>query len=157
MTHSVLGVLCDLLRAGVTAEKNSVGFKSASVRVPHWTEIFVEKCHTLRISSSVWCTTRTSNYREHKLGRSEFNSHQFGWVEWIEKLSGRRKNKRGSPRGAPKCQCDAILAVPYFSLFKLKMIQSPDRALTRTSGLESSAYAPLRNMILSLRFSLSHE
>ena len=37
--------------------------------------------------------------------------------------------------------------VPYFSLFKLKMIQSPDRGLTRTSELEPSAYAALRHMI----------
>jgi len=42
----------------------------------------------------------------------------------------------------------AIARVPYFSLFKLQMIQSPDRGLTRTSELESSAYAPLRHMTL---------
>jgi len=52
---------------------------------------------------------------------------------------------------------NAIARVPYFSVFKLKMIQSPDSTLTRTSGLESSAYAPLRHMILFLRSSLSHE
>jgi len=33
LTHSVSGVVCDLLRARVTAEKNSVVLKSASVRV----------------------------------------------------------------------------------------------------------------------------
>jgi len=60
------------------------------------------------------------------------------------KLLRWEKEQAGSPRGSPQCQCDAILAVPYFSLSKLKMIQSPDRDLTRTSGLESSAYAPLR-------------
>jgi len=32
VTHSVLGEVCDLLRARVTAEKNSVVFESASVR-----------------------------------------------------------------------------------------------------------------------------
>ena len=52
---------------------------------------------------------------------------------------------------------DAIARVPYLVYFKLKMIQSPDRGLTRTSELESSAYAALRNMILFLRPSLSHE
>jgi len=52
---------------------------------------------------------------------------------------------------------NTIARVPYFSLFKLKMIQSPDRGLTRTSELESSAYAALRHMILFLRSSLSHE
>jgi len=52
---------------------------------------------------------------------------------------------------------NAIARVPYFSLYKLKMIQSPDRGLIRTSELESSAYAALRHMILFLRSSLSHE
>jgi len=42
---------------------------------------------------------------------------------------------------------NTIVRVPYFSLYKLKMIQSPDRGLTRTSALESSAYAALRHMI----------
>ena len=42
---------------------------------------------------------------------------------------------------------NTIARVPYFSLFKLKMIQSPDRGLTRTSELESSAYAALRHMM----------
>jgi len=52
---------------------------------------------------------------------------------------------------------NAIARVPYFSLFKLKMIQSPNRGLTRTSELESSTYAALRHMILFLRSSLFHE
>jgi hypothetical protein len=33
LTHSISGVVCDLLRARVTAEKNSVALKSALVRV----------------------------------------------------------------------------------------------------------------------------
>ena len=33
MTHSVLGVVCDLLRAHITAKKGSVVRESASVRV----------------------------------------------------------------------------------------------------------------------------
>jgi len=48
---------------------------------------------------------------------------------------------------------NTIARIPYFSLFKIKMIQSPDRGLTRTSELESSAYAALRHMILFLRSS----
>jgi len=44
-----------------------------------------------------------------------------------------------------------IARVPYFILYKLKMIQSPDRGLTRTSELESSAYAALLHMIISVR------
>jgi len=52
---------------------------------------------------------------------------------------------------------NTIVRVPYFSLYKLKMIQSPDRGLTRTSALESSAYAALRHVILFRRSSLSHE
>jgi len=52
---------------------------------------------------------------------------------------------------------NAIGRVPYFSLCKLKMIQSPDRGLTRTSDLESSAYTALRHMILFPWSSLSHE
>jgi len=49
---------------------------------------------------------------------------------------------------------NAIARVPYFSLFKLKMIQSPDRGLTRTSELESSAYAALRHMIVDEQINL---
>jgi len=52
---------------------------------------------------------------------------------------------------------NAITRVPRFNLYKPKMILSPDRGLTRTSELESSAYAALRHMILFLRSSLSHE
>ena len=40
VTHSVLGVVCDLLRTRVTAETNSKVLKSACVRVlSHWTDI----------------------------------------------------------------------------------------------------------------------
>jgi len=52
---------------------------------------------------------------------------------------------------------NAIARVPQFSLYEPKMIQSPDRGLTRTSELESSAYAALRHMILFMRSSLSCE
>ena len=33
MTHLVLGIVCDLLRARVTVEKDSAEFKLASVRI----------------------------------------------------------------------------------------------------------------------------
>jgi len=59
VTHSLLGVVCGLLRARVTTETNSEVLKSACVRVlPHWTDIFVENRDTLRVRSSVWFTTR---------------------------------------------------------------------------------------------------
>ena len=51
---------------------------------------------------------------------------------------------------------NAIARDPYFGLYKLKMIQSPDRGLTRTSELESSAYAALRHMIFIERAIFRH-
>ena len=37
---------------------------------------------------------------------------------------------------------NAIARVPYFSLFKLKMIQSPDRGLTRTRIIRLRSATP---------------
>ena len=70
-THSVLGVVCDVLRARVSAEKKLRGSQKCvceGLTPPNW--YFVENRDTLRIRSSVWFTTRTSNYRD-KLGGSQ--------------------------------------------------------------------------------------
>ena len=83
-------------------------------------------------------------------------SHQFAWVGWIRNFSGGRRTSGEHSRCCPMSM-NEIACVTYFSSFKLKMIQSPDRGLTRTSELESSAHAPLRHMILFLRSSLSPE
>ena len=112
MTHSVLGVVCDLLRVRATIEKNPVVLNSIS--------------------------------------------YQFGWVGWIGNFSGGRRTSGEHSRCCPM-PMNVISRVPYFSLFKLKMIQSPDRDLTRTSEIESSTYAPLHHMILFLRCSLAYE
>jgi len=65
----------------------------------------------------------------------------------VGNFSGGRRTSGEHSRCCPM-PMNAIARVPYFSLYKLKMIQSPDRGLTRTSELESTAYAALRHMII---------
>jgi len=54
VTHPVSGVVCDILSAQVTAEKDSVVLKSAFVGGGLTDVIFVENLDTPRIRSSVW-------------------------------------------------------------------------------------------------------
>jgi len=72
VTHPVLGVVCDLLRAQVTTEKDSVVLTSASacVRVYLTDLTFTENRDTPGIRSSVRFTTRTSHYRQ-RLGSAQ--------------------------------------------------------------------------------------
>ena len=77
MTHPVLGVVCDLLRARFTSEKDSVVIKSAFVRTKLTDFVFVENCDIFRISSSVWLTTRTSHCRERLGGAQKFAREFF--------------------------------------------------------------------------------
>jgi len=120
----------------------------------NWLWYLVENSDTFRIGSSVIFTTRASDYREKTPWfLIQFHISLGGWGGW--EISPVGEEQVGSTRGAAQCQWMRS-RVPYFSLYKLKIIQSPDRGLTRTSELESSAYAALRHMILFLRSSLSH-
>jgi len=60
----------------------------------------------------------------------------------IENFSGRRKGQ-GALEHSKCCPMpiNAVARVLYFSLYKIRIIQSPDRGLTRSSDLESSVYA----------------
>jgi len=85
--HSVLGVVCELPRTRVTAENKLGGSQMCDcegLTSLNWN--FVENHDTLRIRSSVWFTTRTSNCRK-QLGGSQmclcegFTSMNWYFVE----------------------------------------------------------------------------
>jgi len=84
-THLVLGLVCDLVRARVTAEKDSVVLRSACVRfeLTHLTLICRETWpwHTC-IRSSVWFTTRMSHWRERLGGHSAQQYMREGLTRW---------------------------------------------------------------------------
>jgi len=64
VTHSVWGVVCDLLRARATAEKDSEVLKCVCEDFASLNWHLAENRNFVRIRSSVWFTTRTSNCRD---------------------------------------------------------------------------------------------
>ena len=117
-------------------------------------------CDASRLAfANLFCTWRSWNLARHSEKYSVRCMGATVPLGFTGNFSSGRNTSRESSRcflreysrASNQCLMNAIARVPYFSLFKLKMIQSPDRGLTRTSELESSAYAALRHMIFSMQ------
>ena len=128
VTHSVLGVVCDLLRpTNSRGKKNSEVLKSATMRVwSHSTDLFVENRDTLR--SSVWFTMHTSNFRGKTRWFSKVGLWGFDLTEllfFVENrdtlcirssvwFTSRTSNCRDKLGGSQKCVCEGFTSLNWY-------------------------------------------